>query len=252
MFSHWVAISVKLPQDPRFIKAGHLAWSLFVAGECYGWLQETDGFVPFKIMRTLVPGLTPKRSDDCAARLVDANIWQQVNGGFRSLEHLQHNLPAAERRRRREDQTKRMRDLRARRSDRDGARAGSRAQPPTPDYYDAEDLRTSRSGVGGSARAGAQESATSRDPESRALTIGPRDVPPEVRKPLARVDRPQLPTDIHPEGPGQARREDAPAIAQLWSGSGSKPRQMSGGTPRPAGDIVAELLPDDDVREGIA
>lgn len=105
----WVRLDDSFTEHPKVMAAGPLALAMQVAGLCYCNRNLTDGFIPWGIARTLLSWevLGPDRrqyriSVTCGAhgedvdseyvikQLVDAGMWEEVDGGYRVHDYLQY------------------------------------------------------------------------------------------------------------------------------------------------------------------
>ncbi|HHY95890.1 MAG TPA: hypothetical protein GX513_12920 [Firmicutes bacterium] len=109
----WVRIDEEFTQHPKLMRVGPLGIALQVAALCYCNKNLTDGFIPWAAARTLVPweflgpqepqgrrrfqiGVTSGMagedvSPDFVIRLlVDAGIWQEVDGGYIIHDYLEY------------------------------------------------------------------------------------------------------------------------------------------------------------------
>lgn len=98
----WVRLDDEFPEHPKLISVGPLGMALQVAALCYSNAHLTDGFIQFNVVSKLLgwefspPGsdviysvaLTSDMSGEdvdsklVAGWLVDAGIWEQVQGGY--------------------------------------------------------------------------------------------------------------------------------------------------------------------------
>jgi hypothetical protein len=92
----WVRIDEEFPQHPKVVQVGPLGVALQVAGLCYANKHLTDGFVPHGAVRMLLDfnGLGEDIGEkvehwcevgafNVAERLVEAGLWDEVEGGYR-------------------------------------------------------------------------------------------------------------------------------------------------------------------------
>lgn len=76
----WVRIDDGFPEHSKALEAGDEACWLFVSGLCFCARNLTDGFIPdAKVSR--LTGL--RRVAQHVQRLVDAGLWEPVDGGYR-------------------------------------------------------------------------------------------------------------------------------------------------------------------------
>lgn len=105
----WVAINVDYWRNPKVASAGFLAATMNLAAIAYCAEQLTDGFVPYGVVGMLAapmqnyvydppmpkgalcgPGPTHEGAHDFADRLVDAGLWEEVEGGWLIVNYLDH------------------------------------------------------------------------------------------------------------------------------------------------------------------
>jgi len=103
----WVKVDDHFDEHPKHAKAGPLGWALWLAGLAYSNRNLTDGFIPWAVAQKLVAWefLDPpdeqgrqKRwtismdcgmsggevmADDVITRLLDAELWEECDGGYR-------------------------------------------------------------------------------------------------------------------------------------------------------------------------
>ena len=82
----WVRIDDRAPEHRKQLAAGAVASWLWVCGLAYANRQPArDGFVPAAVLPMLypMPGVAKQ-----AARLVDAGLWECVEGGFQIHDYL--------------------------------------------------------------------------------------------------------------------------------------------------------------------
>lgn len=74
----WFAVSATYPSDPAIQKIGVKGEVLFMRGLAYSALADTDGFIPDTQVRCFnLPGVA-----DLVAKLVAAELWETVDGGY--------------------------------------------------------------------------------------------------------------------------------------------------------------------------
>ncbi len=88
----WMRIDDQFPDHPKVMAAGPLAGWLFVCGLGYCARQLTDGFIPEAQVRKLADLKNAGRE---AQRLVDAGLWERVDGGYQVHDYLDYQ-PSAE------------------------------------------------------------------------------------------------------------------------------------------------------------
>lgn len=88
------------PDHPKILAAGPLAAWLHTCALCYCNRLHTDGFIPSGQIRKLADVEQPAA---LVQRLVEANLWEPCQGGYRVHDYLDHNLSADEIAQRREE-----------------------------------------------------------------------------------------------------------------------------------------------------
>lgn len=96
----FVPLSVDLAADPAILEAGPDAELLYIRALQYAKRQRTDGLVPKPALPRLTLGL--RRPTTLPKRLVDAGLWEVVEGGWRIRSWLRWNLSLEEQEARRE------------------------------------------------------------------------------------------------------------------------------------------------------
>jgi len=108
----WVRLADDFTDHPKVVTAGPLASWLYVCGLTYANRYLTDGFIPAGQVRRMADVEDPQM---LAGRLVDAGLWEVVDGGY--LIHDYHGYqPSSENvKRERDEAAKRQAESRARR-----------------------------------------------------------------------------------------------------------------------------------------
>lgn len=80
----WIKVYNSLPGHPKMLAANtgmpcSPGW-LFVSSACYSNEHLTDGFIPKFALPILAPGTT--KLEAAAAKLVEARLWHEVDGGW--------------------------------------------------------------------------------------------------------------------------------------------------------------------------
>lgn len=83
----WVKLDEKFPDHPKVSAAGPLASWLYVCGVAYCNRMLTDGFIPAAQVRRLAD---VDNSDELAARLVTAGLWEETDDGFQIHDYLDY------------------------------------------------------------------------------------------------------------------------------------------------------------------
>jgi hypothetical protein len=84
----WVKIDDGFSEHPKVLRAGPLAVALHIAALCYAARQRTDGFIPGAVVSRLVDIRKPAAE---VARLVQAGLWESVEGGYAIHDYLAYN-----------------------------------------------------------------------------------------------------------------------------------------------------------------
>lgn len=89
----WVFLDDNMPAHPKILKAGNEVFALQCAGLCYCNKYLTDGFIPEKAVRSLLPDpLAP----DTVQRICDCGIWEPTDGGYQVHDYLDYQRSRAE------------------------------------------------------------------------------------------------------------------------------------------------------------
>lgn len=91
----WVRVDDKFPDHPKVIAAGPLAKALYVDALCYCNRMLTDGFIPERKARIFADDYADFSKDDLCQRLVDVQLWELCDGGYRVHGYLEYQ-PSAE------------------------------------------------------------------------------------------------------------------------------------------------------------
>lgn len=143
----WAKLDDSFPEHLKVIDLSDGAFRLYVEGLCYAARNLTDGALPKAAVRRLTGG------DRRAAELVDAGLWDAVDGGWAIHDYLDFNPSADQVRGEREQARKRK----ARQRDRSrtpghgdghavtptGTDGGSSASPSRPDQLPSQSSVTS-------------------------------------------------------------------------------------------------------------
>lgn len=109
----WVKLDDQFPDHPKALACTAEAMWLHICGLCWCARHLTDGHIP----RNAVPRLAVvKKPYDCAAELVAAGIWLEVDGGFEVHDYLKFQPSKSQVMSQRDRQRDRQRESRARRS----------------------------------------------------------------------------------------------------------------------------------------
>lgn len=114
------------------VRAGNAAFGVYCRCGAWSARNSQDGFVPAEVALGM-------GSPELAQRLVDAGLWEAVDGGFRAVHFLERNESAEQKRNRLEKEAKRKAAWRAK----------QKAKLSTPDKT-GDRRRTSRGTSGGS------------------------------------------------------------------------------------------------------
>lgn len=86
----WLRIDDTVPEHRKMLEAGPEACWLWVCGIAYCQRQLTDGFIPALALPMIgVPGAM--RAKKLADALVDAGLFEAVEGGYRVHDYHDHN-----------------------------------------------------------------------------------------------------------------------------------------------------------------
>jgi hypothetical protein len=147
----WVRIDDEFPHHPKVTTVGPFGVALQVAGLCYSNHFLTDGFIPYGAVRTLLDfnRLGENIGDrvevwvelgamNIAQRLVDAGMWEEVDGGYLIHDYGDYQPSRAEveaERKKTRDRVAKYRNNRRSASgneDRNGVTNGSETDAPVP------------------------------------------------------------------------------------------------------------------------
>ena len=90
----WVRIDDDFANHPKVLRVAPLARWLHVVALCYCARQLTDGFVPAEAVSTLFnwsPAPTRTKRAALVDALVNANLWERVEDGYRIHDFLEYN-----------------------------------------------------------------------------------------------------------------------------------------------------------------
>jgi hypothetical protein len=87
----WMKIETSVARHRKFIAAGPAASWLWLCGLSYCQEGSTDGFIPFDALDYL--GVKSPKNLKC--KLVVAGLWDEVPGGWKIHDYLEHNRSAA-------------------------------------------------------------------------------------------------------------------------------------------------------------
>lgn len=123
----WMRVDDKFYMHPKVVDAGNNAIGLWVRAGSWSSGNLTNGFIPTRIVRQL----GTKRQADA---LVNAHLWERVEGGYQFHDWNAINPSRAEIEDRREEWRKRQAKHRASRRDSrvSPSRAGARPNPNNP------------------------------------------------------------------------------------------------------------------------
>jgi len=133
----WVQIDDGFSQHPKVVKAGPLAMAMQIAALCYSNRNLTDGFIPWPVAQTLLSwefldpteeekgqkkykiavtcGMTGDdvKPDFVIGLLLDAGIWEVVDGGYMIHDYKDYQLSKQQVIQRRESAKERMHQIRS-------------------------------------------------------------------------------------------------------------------------------------------
>lgn len=88
----YIQVEASVRTHKKFLKAGPAASWLWLCGMGYCQDGLTDGFIPFAALKYLgVESPKPLKS-----KLVEAGLWDEVEGGWRVHDYLKHNRSSEE------------------------------------------------------------------------------------------------------------------------------------------------------------
>jgi hypothetical protein len=88
----WIRVESSVARNRKFVKAGPGPSWLWLCGLAYCQEGLTDGFIPSEALDFL--GVRSARN--LAKHLVSAGLWDEVDGGWRVHDYLDHNRSASE------------------------------------------------------------------------------------------------------------------------------------------------------------
>lgn len=195
----WVRLADDFVDHPKVSAAGPLAGWLYVCGLSYANRYATDGFIPTAQVKRLADVREP---DQLAAKLVEARLWERVQGGYMIHDYAEFQPSSAEIRRDREATAKRQAEFRRRRAEaRNAARNGS--------------SNAESNGV-----SNAKDAAHSDAPVTReSQPPGPGPVPDPTRPVPDPVNSPQPPPQAEGASPPMAAQADdlSPTDAEVFA-----------------------------------
>ena len=128
----WIRIDDHTYDHPKHLRAGPEASWLWVVGLCYCSRYLTDGFLDDTVVSRLAAGPGGR-----AQRLVDAGLWDRVEGGYQVHDYHDYQPSSDQVKRRRHNATERVKRWRYDRNnahgDADVMRATYTAPDPDPD-----------------------------------------------------------------------------------------------------------------------
>lgn len=92
--TNWIKVMNSLPSHPKILRAGERAAWLYVCGLCYANEHLTDGYIDKAVLVVAAPGV--KAPERLAAELVDAGLWDVVDGGWQVHDYGDHQRTAAQ------------------------------------------------------------------------------------------------------------------------------------------------------------
>lgn len=103
----WLRIDDQIAHHPKFIAAGPVAGWLWICGNAYCNKYLTDGFIRASALGTLGGVSNAKR---WAEKLVEAGLWDRVDGGYRVHDFHDFNPTADAVKKKRADDRERKRN----------------------------------------------------------------------------------------------------------------------------------------------
>lgn len=99
----WVRIDDQFPEHPKIEEVGPLGMAMQVAALCYANRYLTDGKLPSRTVAKFMPTVSfdPETGDpvtwrDIASLLVEAGIWDEVEGGYQIHDYHEYQPSKAE------------------------------------------------------------------------------------------------------------------------------------------------------------
>lgn len=83
----WVNLDDQFPEHPKIDKLSDAAFRLHVAAICYANRHLTDGYLD----AARIPRLVPKHQKRFVTELVNADLWETVDGGYQIHDYLDWN-----------------------------------------------------------------------------------------------------------------------------------------------------------------
>ena len=94
----WIKLDDGFPTNPKILPLSDAAFRLYIEGLCYSGKYLTDGFLNEAIVRRLGD----------PTELVEAGIWESIEGGFQILNYTEYQTPKAEVEKKREQGRERL------------------------------------------------------------------------------------------------------------------------------------------------
>jgi hypothetical protein len=92
----WLRIEGRMPHHRKIAPLSDAAFRLHVTAKAWCVEEESDGKVPTKVPATLPAAPRGKKLDVIVTELVDADLWEPVDGGYLIHDFLVYNPSAAE------------------------------------------------------------------------------------------------------------------------------------------------------------
>ncbi len=133
----WVRIDDGFADHPKIVKLNHLEFRLHIWGLCYCARHLTDGFLANVVPRGAHFVPRSDRRQRVINGLLEAGLWEQVDGGYIIRDYLDYNPDAAsvkEKRQQNADRVARHREAQKRRSNGRGNALQKKPvmHPPSP------------------------------------------------------------------------------------------------------------------------
>jgi hypothetical protein len=110
----WIRLDDQFPDHPKVLAAGPAASWLYVCGIGYCNRLLTDGLIPSGQVRKLAD---VDNATELAGKLVEAGLWEQVEGGYQVHDFLDYQPSAEQVKAERADNAKRQQDWRDRKKE---------------------------------------------------------------------------------------------------------------------------------------
>jgi hypothetical protein len=126
----WVKLDDGILDDPKIVAIGPTAFALFVGGLIYCGRNLTNGFIPKRRLKNLVPWDIPASTLFwCASKLCLMKLWRKCDGGYNVARFLRYNPSKSKVLRSRQHTAQRVSAFRARHHGNGVSNAAGNAAP---------------------------------------------------------------------------------------------------------------------------